>query len=140
MTTLQVYDPAMCCSTGVCGPSIDPDLARFAADLEWIASQGVSVERFNLSQEPGRFAENGAVRKLLEISGEAALPVVIVDGKVRALGHYPDGNALAAWVGIAESVGTISDTAAAAITGNASCCDNSPADRIVMAMGSKRCC
>jgi hypothetical protein len=35
-TTLCVFDPAMCCSTGVCGPSVDPELARFAADLDWL--------------------------------------------------------------------------------------------------------
>jgi hypothetical protein len=42
---IEVYDPAMCCSTGVCGPSVDPQLVRFSADLEWLKSQGVSVER-----------------------------------------------------------------------------------------------
>ena len=30
--TIRVFDPAMCCSTGVCGPSVEPDLARFAAE------------------------------------------------------------------------------------------------------------
>jgi hypothetical protein len=47
--TIRVFDPAMCCSTGVCGPSVDPDLARFAADVDWLQKQGVKVERFNLS-------------------------------------------------------------------------------------------
>ena len=51
MAKLQVYDPAMCCSTGVCGPSIDPLLSRFAADLEWLKSKGVAVERFNLARD-----------------------------------------------------------------------------------------
>ena len=31
MTHLQVFDPPMCCSTGVCGPQVDPELPRFAA-------------------------------------------------------------------------------------------------------------
>ncbi|MHB8262839.1 MAG: arsenite efflux transporter metallochaperone ArsD [Acidimicrobiales bacterium] len=136
MAVLQVYDPAMCCSTGVCGPSVDPDLARFAADLEWFASRGVSVERFNLSQEPGRFTENEAVHKLLEISGEAALPVVIVDGEVRSLGHYPNGDEIATWVGIAETTDTTSDT----VAGNASCCSSGPANRIAMTIDSRGCC
>ena len=52
MTAVRVFDPAMCCSTGICGPSVDPELVRFAADLDWLKSQGVSVERFNLSQQP----------------------------------------------------------------------------------------
>ena len=45
MASVEVFDPAMCCSTGVCGPSVDPALARFAADLEWLAGQGVAVAR-----------------------------------------------------------------------------------------------
>lgn len=53
MIAVRVFDPAMCCSTGICGPSVDPQLVRFAADLDWLKGQGVSVERFNLSQQPG---------------------------------------------------------------------------------------
>ncbi len=48
---LQVFDPAMCCSSGVCGPAVDPQLPRFAADLEWLASKGVAVERQHTLQE-----------------------------------------------------------------------------------------
>ena len=33
MAKIEVYDPAMCCSTGVCGPEPDEQLARFSADL-----------------------------------------------------------------------------------------------------------
>ena len=52
MIKLQVFDPAMCCSTGVCGPSVDPVLPRFSADLEWLKSrEGVQVQRYNLAQE-----------------------------------------------------------------------------------------
>lgn len=52
MTKLEVYDPAMCCSTGVCGPDVDPALVAFAADLKWVAEQGVEVQRYNLGTEP----------------------------------------------------------------------------------------
>ena len=43
-TTIRVFDPAMCCSTGVCGPGVDPELARFASDVDWLQKQGVKVE------------------------------------------------------------------------------------------------
>jgi len=55
MQKIQVFDPPMCCSTGVCGLEVDPALVRFAADLEWLKESGVDVERFNLSQEPAAF-------------------------------------------------------------------------------------
>jgi AhpD family alkylhydroperoxidase len=97
---LEVFDPAMCCSTGVCGPSVDPALAAFAADLDWLAAQGVDVSRHNLGQEPGLFADADAVRDLLHERGEAALPVLMVDGAVRSAGTYPTRDELAAWVGL----------------------------------------
>jgi len=99
-TRVVVYDPAMCCSTGVCGPSVDPQLARFAADLDWLTSQGVSVERFNLSQQPGAFANDAAVRAALEESGEDALPLVKVNDTVKSRGRYPSRDDLAAWAGV----------------------------------------
>ena len=100
MTIVRVFDPAMCCSTGVCGPSVDPQLVRFAADLDWLKSQGVSVERFNLAQEPGAFAENAAAKDALADDGEAALPLVEVDGAVKSRGVYPSRDELAVWAGV----------------------------------------
>ncbi len=52
MTHIEVFDPPTCCSTGVCGQGIDPLLAAFAADVEWLSAQGVTVVRHNLSQDP----------------------------------------------------------------------------------------
>jgi hypothetical protein len=52
MPHLDVFDPPMCCSSGVCGPSVDPLLAAFAADVDWLASKGVSISRYNLAQDP----------------------------------------------------------------------------------------
>ncbi len=98
--TVRVFDPALCCSTGVCGPSIDPQLARFAADLDWLKSQGVSVERFNLAQQPAAFVEDPTVKSALETKGEAGLPLVKVDGAVKSSGSYPSREELASWVGI----------------------------------------
>ena len=73
--TLRVFDPAMCCSTGICGPSVDSELVRFAADLDWLKSQGVQVERFNLSQQPAAFASDAEVKAALEARGEDGLPL-----------------------------------------------------------------
>jgi AhpD family alkylhydroperoxidase len=101
VTLVQVFDPAMCCSSGVCGPSVDPKLVRFAADIDWLKSQGVSVERFNLAQEPRAFAENAAAKDALAADGEAALPLVQVGGEVKSRGAYPSREELAAWTGVA---------------------------------------
>ena len=97
MATVEVFDPPMCCSTGVCGPSVDPALAAFAADLGWLSEQGVVVERHNLSQEPKAFADEDLVRELLAERGDEALPAVVVDGALRSSGRYPSRAELAAW-------------------------------------------
>jgi thiamine pyrophosphate-dependent acetolactate synthase large subunit-like protein len=95
--TIQVFDPAMCCSTGVCGPDVDIKLVQFAADLDWLKAQDVIVQRHNLSQNPAAFVENEAVKAALTEKSEAALPVILVNGKVVATGRYPDRAELAGW-------------------------------------------
>ena len=76
---LLVYDPPMCCSTGVCGPVVDPILPRFAADLEWLKGQGVEVKRYNLAQHPFEFAHDAKVKQVLKEKGNACLPLIVVD-------------------------------------------------------------
>ncbi len=95
MKRLEVYDPAMCCSTGVCGPDVDPALVQFAADLKWLQEQGVEVQRFNLSQSPAAFVENDQVKQALTEKGEAALPMVMEGGRVLSIGRYPEREELA---------------------------------------------
>ena len=98
--TLTVFDPAMCCSTGVCGPSVDAQLVRFAADLDWLRAAGVEVERFNLAQQPAAFAASAAVKQALTERGEAALPLVVAGGEVVSVGAYPSRAQLAGWAGV----------------------------------------
>jgi hypothetical protein len=97
--TIRVFDPAMCCSTGVCGPSVEPDLARFAADVDWLQKQGVTVERFNLSQQPGAFAETPVVKEALA-RGTEVLPLVLVGDRIAVEGSYPSRETLAALAGV----------------------------------------
>ncbi|MCU0872581.1 MAG: arsenite efflux transporter metallochaperone ArsD [Pirellulaceae bacterium] len=100
MTRLQVFDPAMCCSTGVCGPQVDPQLPRFAADLEWLRNQGVEVERYNLAQQPRALVDNAAVKQMLVAEGEKCLPLILLDGEIIARRTYPSRDELAALAGV----------------------------------------
>lgn len=99
MKKLEVFDPAMCCSTGVCGVEVDPGLVRFSADLQWLTEQGVSVKRYNLSQEPQAFAGNPDIVKEME-GGMDRLPILRVDGHIVATGMYPTRTQLAQKLGI----------------------------------------
>jgi hypothetical protein len=94
---IEVYEPALCCQSGVCGTEVDPALVEFAADVEWAKQQGAHLERFNLAQTPMAFAENPIVRAFLERSGEGALPLVLVKGEFALAGRYPKRHELQHW-------------------------------------------
>lgn len=98
MKTIQVFDKPMCCSTGVCGPQVDPVLPRFAADLEWLKTQGHHVERFNLAQQPAAFIQSPQVHQLLSTQGTDCLPVIVVDDCIVSQCAYPSRDLLTSWV------------------------------------------
>jgi hypothetical protein len=105
MKTLKIYDPAMCCSSGVCGPSVDPKLAKLAADVAFLKSRGVQVERFNLGHQPEAFTANPQV--LSEMGQEAQhLPIFLVEGNCKAKGRYPNRQELAEWFDLEVSART----------------------------------
>ncbi|MBC3871712.1 arsenite efflux transporter metallochaperone ArsD [Undibacterium oligocarboniphilum] len=116
MTTIQVFDPALCCSTGVCGVEIDQQLVNFSADADWLKSQGGVIERFNLAQQPMAFAENVTVKGFLERSGQEGLPLILVNGEIALTGRYPKRAELARWAGV-----SILPVVGASPT-NSSCC------------------
>lgn len=98
MKTIQVYDKPMCCSTGVCGPQVDPVLPRFATDLQWLQSLGHRVERFNLAQQPMAFVQNSDVHQLLTTQGTDCLQLITVDGRIVSRSDYPPRELFALWL------------------------------------------
>ena len=100
MKSIQVFDPALCCSTGVCGVDVNQALVDFSADVAWAQDQGAKIERYNLAQQPMAFAESAAVKAALQSTGEAALPMLLVDGAVFLSGRYPTRDELSQWLGL----------------------------------------
>lgn len=86
---VRVFDPEMCCTSGVCGPAADPALIGFQEVVERLQAEGVDVERYQLSRQPQAFIGLPPVYQLLMRRGAAALPVVAVDGQVVSSGVYP---------------------------------------------------
>ena len=101
MAKIQIFDPALCCNTGVCGVDVDQQLVNFAADVDWVKQNGARIERYNLAQQPMAFAANPVVKSLLERSGQEALPLILVDGECTLVGRYPNRGELALWAGLA---------------------------------------
>lgn len=117
---IQIFEPAMCCSTGVCGPAVDTQLVQFADDLEWVKSKGIAFQRQNLAQNPAAFVENPAVRTMLAERGESVLPILIVNGLVRFFGRYPNRDELAEIFNL-NATPSVSETMGECCSGN-DCC------------------
>ncbi|MBT9097405.1 arsenite efflux transporter metallochaperone ArsD [Methylovulum psychrotolerans] len=118
MASIQIFDPALCCSTGVCGVEVDQQLVGFSADVDWAKQNGANLERFNLAQQPMAFADNAVVKAFLERSGADALPLILVDGEVALAGRYPNRAELARWVAITEAT----EKPVSACCSGSSCC------------------
>ena len=93
---VELYEPAMCCQTGVCGPSVDQQLIDVREDLRWAEAQGAEVTRHNLSSDPDAFVANPKVTGLMAAFGEGALPALVLDGEIAIHGRYPSREELAA--------------------------------------------
>ncbi len=141
MPKIEVFDPPMCCSTGVCGPSVDPSLVRFAADLDWLKAQGVEVTRFNLAQDPAAFIDNRLVADTLRGKVDA-LPLLLVDGVIASQGNYPDRDSLAKLAHVNGSASVASRARESsqdrAASSSQSCCG--PASDTPVALGAKKKC
>jgi len=118
---LQVYDPPMCCSTGLCGPNVKPELVNFANDLKWLAQQGVTVERFNLASTPAAFMSQEAVKTALHDDGNNCLPLIVVNGSIVSKGTYPSRSQLMKFAGIENEKGADENADAAETEGTAAC-------------------
>ncbi len=100
MKKLEVFDPPMCCSTGICGPGVDPALVRFAADFHWLAGQGLVVGRYNLAQQPQAYVTNPTVKAALAQYGNGCLPLILLNGAIVSKGGYPTREELAHMTGV----------------------------------------
>jgi hypothetical protein len=92
MKKMIIFDPAMCCSTGVCGPSVNKELLRVATVINTLKNKGVLIERYNLTSNPQAFIDYKEINQILNTKGVEALPVTMVNGVVVKTGSYPINN------------------------------------------------
>lgn len=100
MSKVEIYEPAMCCSTGVCGPGVDQELLRVATFLNELEGEERKIIRYNLSSDPMAFVTNKEVNDIIANEGTEALPITVVDGKVKQKGSYPSNANFAEWAGM----------------------------------------
>lgn len=92
VTTVEIFDPPMCCPGGLCGPAIDPallDINEAMVRLKKEFDGTLVVERYLLAQQGQKFMQNPQVLALLKSHGVAILPVTVINGKVVKQQAYP---------------------------------------------------
>ncbi|MGL4209378.1 MAG: arsenite efflux transporter metallochaperone ArsD [Candidatus Adiutrix sp.] len=103
MKKMCIYEPAMCCDTGICGIGFDPELLRISAVLNALKKNGVSVGRFNLNSAPMAFVTDKAINELIKQNGVEALPAVVLDGEIVITGRYPTNDEFASLLKIPQT-------------------------------------
>jgi hypothetical protein len=89
MKKMQIFEPAMCCSTGLCGVGVDSELLRVSTELNTMKKNGINIDRFNLSNAPTEFITNKEVNTVIKEQGVDALPITVLDGEIVLTGRYP---------------------------------------------------
>ncbi len=103
MKKMIIYEPAMCCQSGVCGPAVDPELLRVSTVINNLKNKGVSVERYNLSSNPQVFVDHKVINEILMKEGVESFPVVVVDDQVVKTKAYPTNEEFCAFLEIPET-------------------------------------
>lgn len=115
-TTISIFDPPMCCPTGLCGPAVDPallDIQEALLRVQAAAGGRIKVERFVLGQQAQEFMRRGAVVSRLQARGVGVLPITMIGDRIVKEGEYPTLAELGQWTGLGEPL-------AAALAGGAS--------------------
>lgn len=102
MKKMIIFEPAMCCSTGVCGPGVDPELLRISTVINTLKSKGIEVERHNLSNNPQIFIENKTINELVNSEGVEALPAVMINNEIVKTKTYPSNEEICNLLGIPQ--------------------------------------
>jgi hypothetical protein len=114
MKRMSIYEPAMCCDTGLCGVGVDPELLRISTVLNALKQNGVGVDRFNLTSTPMAFVNNQVINHYLEENGVEKLPVVMLDEEIVIEGRYPTNEEFKKFLEVPEEYLSVSEQ---------SCCD-----------------
>lgn len=104
MRKMAIYEPAMCCSTGVCGVGVDEDLLRISTVLSTLEKNQVKVERYNLSSSPQAFITNPVVHGHIRAKGLDVFPITVVDDEIVISGRYPSNEEFRALLNLSENI------------------------------------
>ena len=120
MKNIEIFEPAMCCPTSLCGVSVDPELLRISTVLHTLQQKGITVKRFNLSNAPMEFINNKVVNDFVQLYGADKLPVTVVDGELAISCRYPTNDEFTEWLDLPN--GSLGEQKSSCCDGDTSCC------------------
>ncbi|WP_436667250.1 arsenite efflux transporter metallochaperone ArsD [Latilactobacillus sakei] len=102
MKKVELFEEALCCDTGVCGPSVDQNLLLMTAAFKTMADNAImfDAKRYNLNSTPDAFVENHDILTLMKQEGNQVLPILRVDGEIKKTGAYPTLTELSEYTGV----------------------------------------
>lgn len=89
MKKMCIYEPALCCETGLCGVNVNPELIRISTVLNTLKNEGVEIGRYNLNNAPMEFVKSNVVNQYVNEKGVEGLPIVTIDDEIVISGRYP---------------------------------------------------
>ena len=102
MSKMIIYDKAMCCSTGLCGVSIDPELLRIATVINKLKENGIAVERYNPNSTPQAFLFNQRINQIINTKGIEMLPITVIDNNIVKMGSYLSNEEISSFFNLPE--------------------------------------
>lgn len=122
MKKIEIFEPAMCCSTGVCGPNINTELLRITTVFKTLAQKGINIVRYNLNSDTEEFVANATINEQLTKEGADILPITLVDGVIAKTRTYPTNEEFSEWTGIAIEPAANKKPGSGCCGGSGSCC------------------
>jgi hypothetical protein len=89
--TIIIFEGALCCSTGICGPEPNKALIDLNENLKRLKNERPDVEiaRASLTFNLETFLEHEEILDMVKAQGPDILPVTTLNGKVVAERRYP---------------------------------------------------
>ena len=88
VATVEIFEPPMCCPTGLCGPVQDQTLLDLLETVRSLESSGVKIARYQPNTNPTAFTNHAEVMAAVRARSTAALPITVVNGRVVKSGAY----------------------------------------------------
>ncbi len=86
---VELFDPPLCCPTGLCGPVLDTTLVDLGEACITLQAEGHTVVRHMMTAEPQAFMRNRDVFELIRARQLDVLPITVVRGVVVKTDAYP---------------------------------------------------